>query len=107
MNSPDLPPRRGFNDLPSELKAEIVALAAEQDEAFKVWAGKHYVPKETAQGTLFGKSVSALFRVNKELSMLSAPFLFKVRRLLQVEPSNSLHSSSSFSRRLPNLPVFS
>lgn len=29
---------RGFNDLPPELKSEIVALVAEQDEAFKAWS---------------------------------------------------------------------
>ncbi|GAA5850236.1 hypothetical protein JCM8547_001054 [Rhodosporidiobolus lusitaniae] len=78
-------PRRTINDLPIELKKEIVELCAEQDERFREWVAKDAEPKLKIASQLkinksmHGKSVSALFRVSKEFSALAAPHLFQAR----------------------------
>jgi hypothetical protein len=86
----DTLPRRGFNDLPPELKAQVVAAAAAQDEAFRVWLSKGVLAKELKKRDItIGRSISSLFRVNKELSNMCAPHLFKVRFVFP--PLLSLH----------------
>lgn len=75
--------RRGWNALPAELKAEIVAIAARKDEGFRQWLDtpqKVELAKELKKNHLMhGRSLSALFRCNKKLAMLAAPHHFKVR----------------------------
>jgi hypothetical protein len=75
-------PPRDFNNLPAELKAEVVSICAKQDEAFRDWLsveGREGLVQELVRtDSMFGRSVSALFQVDKALSELAAKHLFKV-----------------------------
>ncbi|GAA5887689.1 hypothetical protein JCM6882_001497 [Rhodosporidiobolus microsporus] len=74
-------PRCGMNDLPTEIKARIVELCAQQDERFKVELAKagRPMPKSESRGrpAQQGRSLRALFRVSREFSLLAAPYLFQ------------------------------
>lgn len=81
------PPRASLLSLPTEIKSYIVKLAHWQDLAY---ASRHQKAdpdsEERAIAELVGsewagRSVSALFRVNKELNELAAVHLFEVRNL--------------------------
>ncbi|GAA5887728.1 hypothetical protein JCM6882_001512 [Rhodosporidiobolus microsporus] len=77
-------PWRTINDLPTELKERIVELCAEQDRLFRERLDemkKDDMARAVVSGSavsLQGRSVKALFRVNKEFSRLAAPCLFRV-----------------------------
>ncbi|GAA6025478.1 hypothetical protein JCM10207_000784 [Rhodosporidiobolus poonsookiae] len=77
--------KRTMNDLPTEIKARIVELCAEQDERFGVWEDqlrKHgrISSADNARTTHLNckRTVSALFLVSREWSSFAAPALFKV-----------------------------
>ncbi|KAL8278882.1 hypothetical protein RQP46_008753 [Phenoliferia psychrophenolica] len=77
--------------LPLELKKDIVALAAQQDDRYRERVG--YSPVVALQARagvdppqeLSGKSLESLSLVNKELRELAAPHLFKVLRSTRSE----------------------
>ncbi|GAA5887621.1 hypothetical protein JCM6882_001473 [Rhodosporidiobolus microsporus] len=80
-------PRCGMNDLPTEVKARIVELCAEQDEQFKRWLSSKtsLVADLNKHNMMHGRSVGALFQVSKEFSTLAAPHLFKVLKVSAVD----------------------
>ncbi|GAA5887589.1 hypothetical protein JCM6882_001462 [Rhodosporidiobolus microsporus] len=85
--SPSCDLKCGMNDLPTEIKARIVELCAEQDERFQRWLTTR--PTVAADlkkhGLMYGRSVSALFRVSKQFSELAAPFLFKILKSSKID----------------------
>lgn len=86
-NSP--PPRVSMNDLPVELKQKIVKLCKAQDDKFKDWAkslSASFLEEMKKRARSCGKSLSTLVPVDKQFSVLGAPYLFEVRSL-----SSSLH----------------
>ncbi|GAA6032809.1 hypothetical protein JCM8097_000805 [Rhodosporidiobolus ruineniae] len=82
-----LPPPRNLGDLPTELKAHIVELCAEQDEAFREWVKRRStVAVELKKTTSWsGRSIAALFQVSKEFSALAAPHHFEVLRASKID----------------------
>lgn len=80
----DSPPRGCFQALPLELKARIVEFARDQDKAFT--ARMKQATKARRESTApfelewYGRSVHALFEVNKELNELAAAYMFRVSR---------------------------
>ncbi|GAA5850270.1 hypothetical protein JCM8547_001072 [Rhodosporidiobolus lusitaniae] len=85
----DKPPCCTINDLPAELKKQIVEVCAEQDERFRAWMEKEgpatLAMNLKANKWMHGKSVSALFRVSRTWSMLAAPHLFRSLKVLKVD----------------------
>jgi hypothetical protein len=80
---------RSFNDLPTETKAYIVKLCAEQDEAWRQFAEKaersndssEFKAAVTRGDEWHGQSISSLFQVSRLFSELAAPYRFRVRLL--------------------------
>lgn len=81
--APPPPPRASFNSLPTEIKAQIVKLAKEQDKNYRARNEKATKKEKSAAQALkrgwHGRSTNALFLVNKELSVLAEPFVFEMR----------------------------
>ncbi|GAA5916798.1 hypothetical protein JCM6882_004171 [Rhodosporidiobolus microsporus] len=82
-------PRCGMSSLPTEVKARIVELCAEQDERFKVELAKagRPMPKYDSRGRSAqqGRSLRALFEVSKQFSELAAPFPFQALKASKLD----------------------
>ncbi|GAA5887677.1 hypothetical protein JCM6882_001493 [Rhodosporidiobolus microsporus] len=78
-------PRCGMNDLPTEIKARIVELCAQQDERFRVEIAKLPFGQMLEEGKVTqGHSLRALFEVSKEFCALAAPHIFKVLKATKI-----------------------
>ncbi|GAA5887644.1 hypothetical protein JCM6882_001480 [Rhodosporidiobolus microsporus] len=91
----------GMDDLPTEVKARIVELCAEQDERFKRELANASLlrPKYGAPGhDVYGRSIRALFQVSKEFSGLAAPHVFQVLRASKTDVHFKCGIASSSSR---------
>ncbi|GAA6004278.1 hypothetical protein JCM10207_000647 [Rhodosporidiobolus poonsookiae] len=82
-----------INDLPTEIKARIVEICAEQDERYAAWEEQlrkggrmTYTDKaRRSSGARVKRTVGALFEVSKEWAALAAPALFKVLKASKID----------------------
>lgn len=69
------PPRVSLLNLPTEIKAHILQLARQQDEAYeervRLERGKTLAISQRLDGGWYGMSANALFVANKEFNRLS------------------------------------
>ncbi|GAA6032808.1 hypothetical protein JCM8097_000804 [Rhodosporidiobolus ruineniae] len=80
-------PRYTINDLPTEVKAKIVQMCADQDKAFKTWSTEmkertedvlsYYLKDQCAN---HGRAIASLYATSKMWSDLAAPHRFKTLR---------------------------
>ncbi|KAL8287037.1 hypothetical protein RQP46_004043 [Phenoliferia psychrophenolica] len=94
--------------LPTELKAHIVSLVAQQDDRFRERVAKStevalpaLAGDEESQDTA-GKSLSMLSLVNNELRILAAPHLFKLTHLA-ISSGAFKHASAPLASAVDNL----
>ncbi|GAA5972356.1 hypothetical protein JCM11641_002421 [Rhodosporidiobolus odoratus] len=111
----DTSPGRSMNDLPFELKAKIVALAAEQDAQFKprmkelqdaglkTRSSSSTNAEDWQQRKRYrGQSLAALFEVSRDFAALVAPYRFRVVKL-GVLPSTAPPSAQYAAFSIPRI----